>query len=341
MARLDKIDDIAKHFVLLRLENMRGVNLDLFDFDYDLTWWAMFVSGEGKVYGRFGGRDAESSEARLSLAGLRFALEEALKVHRETMNQKAIEPKSNRTAEQLSAARRLKDNACIHCHHVYDFRREELQLTGKWRLDDVWVYPVPENIGLTLDVDRGNRVLKAQADSAADRAGIKTGDTLMTVNEVRIASLADVQYALQRAPATGLVSLTWQHDGETRQGRLELAPGWRKTDVSWRWSLRGLEPLPPVHGDDLSAAEKKTLGLAEKSLAFRQGNFLSMASRQAGLQQNDIIVGVEGKSFQMTARQFGAYLRLNFKVGDTVTFQVIRAGQRFDLPIKLAGKAPF
>src|SRR5207245_627914 len=117
---------------------------------------ALFLNAEGKVYGRYGGRDAESPEDRLSLAGLRFALEETLKVHRETMNRKSPgNTSSSRTADQFAAARRLKDNSCIHCHHVYDFRREELQAAGKWRLDEVWVYPLPENVGLTLDVNRG------------------------------------------------------------------------------------------------------------------------------------------------------------------------------------------
>ena len=61
---------------------MRGVDLDLFDFDYDLTWMAFFLNAEGTVYGRYGGRDAESADSRVSLAGLRYALEAALARHR-------------------------------------------------------------------------------------------------------------------------------------------------------------------------------------------------------------------------------------------------------------------
>ena len=62
-----------------------------------------------------------------------------------------------RTAEQYTAAKRLTPRGCIHCHNVYDFRREELQTSGKWRLDELWVYPLPENVGLTAEADRGNR----------------------------------------------------------------------------------------------------------------------------------------------------------------------------------------
>ena len=61
---------------------MRGVNLDLFDFDYDLTWMGFFLDGDGRVLGRYGGRDADGPDSRLSLAGLKYAMERALERHR-------------------------------------------------------------------------------------------------------------------------------------------------------------------------------------------------------------------------------------------------------------------
>src|SRR5438552_4228565 len=61
---------------------MRGVNLDVFDFDFDLTWAAFFLSPDEMVYGRYGGRDARSPDSRLSLAGLRYAMAQALAAHR-------------------------------------------------------------------------------------------------------------------------------------------------------------------------------------------------------------------------------------------------------------------
>ena len=52
---------------------MRGVDLDVFDFDYDLTWMAFFLSADGKVYSRYGGRSPDSASQYLSRAGLRHA----------------------------------------------------------------------------------------------------------------------------------------------------------------------------------------------------------------------------------------------------------------------------
>jgi predicted metalloprotease with PDZ domain len=330
---------VAKEFELVRITRMRGVNLDLFDFDYDLTWMGFFLNADGVVYGRYGGRDAQSADSRVSLAGLRHAMQAALAQHRRKEKAKTqLHVKKPRTVEAYAAAKRLPERACIHCHQVYDLRRESLQAAGKWRLDELWVYPLPENVGLTLDRDRGDKIAEVAANSAAARVGIRGRDRLIAVNGQTIASIADLQYALHRAPTKGTVPVIWQHEGRQWRGTLTLAEGWRKTDISWRWSLRGLDPSPRVDGDDLSEEEKKALGLSEKRLAFRQGPFVSEPARQAGIRQNDVIVGIDGKTLEMTARQFVAYVRLNYRVGDRVTYNVLRKGKRVDVVMRLTAR---
>jgi serine protease Do len=324
---------------------MRGVDLDLFDFDYDLTWMGFFLNADGTIYGRYGGRDAESAESRVSLQGLRYALEAALAQHRRATRQltqpvrRTVETKPPRTVEQYPAARHLPERACIHCHQVYDLRRESLQAAGKWRRDELWVYPLPENIGLTLDVDRGDRVKGVAADSAAARAGVQVGDRLLAVENRSISSFADLQYALHRAPVQGTLTLAWQRGERTFRRELALAEGWRKTDLSWRWSLRGVDPPPWVRGDDLSDADKKKWGLRAGQLAFRQGPFVSEPARQAGIRQNDIILGVEGKELEMNERQFAAYIRLNYRAGERVVYTLLRDGKRLSLPLILQGRS--
>src|SRR5260370_24666545 len=123
-------------------------------------------------------------------------MDQALATHRRGPREKpltAILPP--RTVEQFPAAKRLKENACIHCHQVYDFRRQERQANGQWRQEEGWVYPLPENIGLTMDIDQGNRIAKVRANSSADRAGLRARDALRSLNGLCRASLAGVQYA--------------------------------------------------------------------------------------------------------------------------------------------------
>src|SRR5262245_48044521 len=117
---------------------MRGVNLNVFDFDYDLTWVSFFLNADEQVYGRFGGRTPESASAYLKLEGLRYAMSHALETHRRAIDgKKPMHRPPMRTVEQFPAADRLPSKACVHCHHVYDFRREDLQTKGKWNIDEV------------------------------------------------------------------------------------------------------------------------------------------------------------------------------------------------------------
>jgi hypothetical protein len=342
VARLDgPLRSIAKDFVLVRVTRMREVDLSLFDFDYDLTWMGFFLSPREKVYGRYGGRDAGPADARVSIAGLRYALEAALKWHRSEpqANLAPVAPRSKRTVADYPAFRRLPANACIHCHQVYDLRRESLQAEGKWSADEIWVYPQPENIGLTLDIDRGDRVSAVVPHSPAALAGLRSGDRIAVVNGAPIASIADLQYALHRAGKARSLEISRQRDGHEEATSLELPADWRKTDVSWRWSLRGLDPIPPVRGNDLNTAEKAALGLGPKRLAFRQGPFVTPAAEAAGIRQNDVVIGIDGKELDMTERQFAAYIRLSCKVGERLTINLLRAGRRIDVAVVLAGRA--
>jgi predicted metalloprotease with PDZ domain len=315
---------------------MRDVNLAKYQFDYDLTWAGLFVSPDGRVLGRYGGRDADSADGKVSLKGLRYAMEAALKANRERSPQKVTPER--RTVADYPGFKRLGPSACVHCHQVHELQRDALQARGGWSLDKLWVYPPPENVGLTLEVERGNVVARVGPKSAAEKAGLRQGDVIRTLGGEPVASFADAQYALHRHESNEPLAVVWVRDGKEMAGKLELADGWRKSDISWRWSLRQLEPSPWVHGDDLTPQEKKALGLGEKRLALRQGNFVTAPARQAGVRQNDIIVGVDGKELEMTGRQFPVYVKLNYKVGDKVTYNLLRDGKRVDVVLTLAGR---
>jgi hypothetical protein len=321
---------------LLRITNMRGVNLNVFDFDYDLTWAGFFLNGHEKIYGRYGGRTAASADAYLTLGGLKHAMRAALEAHRAEPKEKpSREPQAARTVDEYPAAKRFDAGACIHCHQVYDFRRDALKAAGKWQLDEVWVYPMPENLGLTLDRERGDRVQSVKEGTHAASAGLRAGDVLKRVNGRGVASFADVQYALHGTEEIGKVSFIWQRGDQKMSADIAPPAGWRVTDICWRASMWALEPSPYVHGRDLSPREKVELGLLEKGLAFRQADYVPGPAKRAGIKQDDIIVGVDGKQLELTMLQFNVYVRINFKVGDRITFNVLRDGKRVDVPMTL------
>jgi len=328
------LTDLAREFVLVRVVNMRGVNLNVLDFDYDLEWAGLFLRPDETILGRFGGARADAGDPYLNLEALRYALARALERHRQprTAPPPATPPW---TVERYPAARALRGNACIHCHQVYDFRNAEKEAAGKWRKEEMFVYPAPDQLGLTLATDQGNRVQAVAADSAAARAGLRRGDVLTALNDDPTASYADVRHALHHAPATGVIPVAWQRAGKPLRAMLTLPNGWRHGDLSWRASLKHVGPDPAVDGIDLSAAEKQALGLPPHRLAFRQDNFVSPTARQAGIQRGDVILGVDGQPLAMTVGQFRVHLRLHHQPGDEVTFHLLRAGQRLRVPLAL------
>ncbi|MBI2809187.1 MAG: PDZ domain-containing protein [Planctomycetes bacterium] len=319
---------------MLRIGNLRGIDLSWFEVDFDLTWNALFLAPEGQTLGRFGGRDAHTPQKYHSLPALNLALRQALKRFRAGEVPKPA-PRKPERAENYPAAAKLPFNACIHCHHVHEFRRDALQRARRWSLDDVWIYPQPENVGLTLDINQGDRVLSVKSKSPAAILGITPKDVLRKIGGVPIASIADVQYALNQAPTTGEIRVEWQRNGVRKGGDLNLPKDWRKTDVSWRWSLKSLSPNPSLIGDDLEPAERAKLGLTPKRLAYRQMNFLTPTARHAGLRANDVIIGINDRPLTMTARQFETHIRLYHRVGEEITLNVLRGKESVRVKLKL------
>ena len=310
-----------------------GADLNLFQFDYDTTWAAFFLSPDEQIYGRYGGRDSKSADAHISLAGLRYAMTAALAAHKQNGDKATPRTEKPLHVEDLPAARWAR--GCIHCHQVAEFQRDLAHSSGKWNRDNLWVYPPPENIGLTLEVDRGDRVKKVQPDSPAGRAGIQAGDTLKKLNGYSVASFADAQFALHKAPVKGEIPLAWERGGKQIEGTITLSGDWRHTNLTWRPSLLQLLPSLGVYGDDLSANEKKALGLGEKRLAFRQDSTVHRDARAIGVKAGDIIVGLNGQPMEMAMLDFLSHVRRNFLVGDRVTLNVLRDGKPVDLPVTL------
>jgi hypothetical protein len=309
-----------------------GADLRLFEFDHDLTWYVFLLNADETVYGRYGGRDASSAEARLSLKGLRYAMERALEAHANPPPPRP-RPGPPGRAEDFAAAGRHK--GCIHCHNVNEFRRADRIAAGTWDRNDVWVYPLPENVGVTLDVDVGSRVKAVRSGSPADRAGLRPGDLVKSLNGYSVASFADATYGLHKAPPKGSIPVTWTAGGRERSGSLEVADGWRKTNLTWRPSMLDILPSLPFAGEDLGAAEKKQFGLAEGRAAFRQGDPVHSSLKAVGIQRDDVVVGFDGVAVDGTMGDLLGYARRNYLVGDKVTVNVLRDGKRVDVELVL------
>jgi S1-C subfamily serine protease len=309
------------------------VDLNLFEFDYDLTFMVFFLNAEGKVYARYGGRDARDADNRQSLAGLDYTMKSVLQMHDRA--EKLFAPRSQASSRTIGEVSGARFGKCMHCHQVREALNGELRRNGQWSRDLTWRYPLPENTGMTLHVDRGNAIKEVKDKSPASVAGLKAGDVLLKLGDVPIHSFADVQYALDRSPKAGQVEVVWQRDNKVMKEKLTLADGWRKTDLSWRPSMRRMIPSSRMYGIDLKPAEKKALGLAEHLLAFRQQQKLSAKAKETGIRAGDIILGIDDQALEMDVDGFQRHVECNYLIGDRVTVNLMRDGKRMNLPMTL------
>src|SRR5262249_36606046 len=196
--------------------------------------------------------------------------------------------------------------------------------------------PLPENLGIRLEVDRGNVIERVQRDTPAAGLGLKPGDVVRQMGQVPIHSFGDAQYSLDRAPATGTLDVAWTRDGKAMTGKIDLPAGWRRTEFAWRPSMQRYVPsLPLYYCDDLTAAEKKKLGLSEKALAFRQSDRVQPRARNAGIQAGDIILGLDGEQLEMKQMEFLRHVEREHLVGDKITLRVLRNGETLKVPMTL------
>lgn len=71
--------------------------------------------------------------------------------------------------------------------------------------------------------DKGLEVIYTVPGSPADRAGIKEGDILVSLNGTSYTAIGDIQSALLDLDYPVLVNLEWQRDGQSFSGALSLA----------------------------------------------------------------------------------------------------------------------
>src|SRR5262249_26933246 len=258
VVRLEQIKDFADKFIRVRLARIDDADLNLFEFDLDLTYMVFFLDAQENVYARYGGRDGTDADNRQSLEGLKYTMNSVLNMHDRT--EKEYAPKSQAKSKYLHNLSNPPSfgRGCMHCHQIKAALESDLRRSGKWERDMVWRYPLPENIGLRLEVNRGNVVERILENSPASKLGIKPGDTLRRLNGVPIHSFGDAQYALDIAPMTGANDMGWQGSDKTCDAKLSMPEGWRRTDLSWRTSAQRLLSSGGMYGMELTGEEKKS-----------------------------------------------------------------------------------
>jgi hypothetical protein len=349
----DEITPLLQQFVTVRITSASDLDLEMLPVegfqDLDLSWWGYFLSPDARVYGVFGGRDHVSDETRISVDALANTLRRVLAHHYDPRrtNWDIDGPASRLDAQPLKPAdlpgyrnwlqgahEEVRKQTCIHCHQVADILRQpaiDAKTFDKRRDTQVW--PLPENVGITLDRDHGLLVRKVDADTPAARAGIRAGDVLGMAGGRKLFGQTDFRAVLHRTPGgPAMVPVAWLRDGNVLTGEIALADAWRTTSADWRMSISqgNIGADPTFFPLAASRNERTRAGVGPDGMAVTPfwGNQPIIASR-AGLAKNHIITAVNGKSPNLSGRAFLVWFRLNFEPGNRITLDVIDpAGRR-------------
>jgi hypothetical protein len=321
--------------VRVRLTRIEPYDLNLFEFDYDLTLMIFFLDPSGKhIYARYGQRNGASADALQSLAGLEYTMRSVLAMHAGAAPEFA--PRTSPEPRFIRDVQSGRGRRGFHCHNVREAFDRELKAAGRWTSASALHFPLPEAVGLTLEVDRGNVIARVQPGSPAARAGLEKGDRVTSAGAVPVHSIADFQFALEHLPARADLRLRWSRGGAAHAAVVALAGDWRRGDVSWRPSLYAFVPTLYLRGTGLSAVERTRHGLTDRQLAFRLPASLGDKARIAGFSGGDVVLGVEGQALDdMDDAGFSHWLQSRYLIGDTVRFAILREGQRLVLPVVL------
>jgi serine protease Do len=327
---------------------MNGLDLARFEFDYDNTWQAFFLDAELNVYARYGGRDAESPESRLSKESLLHTMRQVLEAH----ELRRREPASAAAREAVHPAPekpirpddfpliRKHHNGCLHCHQVQEYRLLQSYADGAFDTKLLFPFPLPENLGLTFQRDHGHRVERVELESVAEQGGIRPGETILRTGKISIRSEEDFRWSLHRhrgEPELELEVEAVRREGEAPARRkvvLPLAEGWWKGDVSWRKSLRSYPVVWGFLGYSVGSEERRTAGLESDSLAIKVVSLRGQTggvAQAVGLVKGDLIVGLAGNSRLLTLEQFKSEMLKRYAPGEEIRLEVLRGGERHEL----------
>ena len=341
-----ELDEAAADYVCVRITNLRDWDLHFARFDFDLTFAAMLMHADGTVYHRYGGRGPNDASEYLSLASLARLLRDTLGEHRAYA--KAPAPPAARAplpAIDLPVLQQKQQQGqridCVHCHTVNDAEHVDAVLGKRWQREQLWKFPDPARIGLTLDREYQALVKAVAPDSPAAKAGIGPGDTLLSLGAQRsVRTFSDVQWALHAAEFGDTeLPLRFRSGKEEVAAKMRLRDGWKRCapeDYAWRPYKWNLSPSAGFGGPALDAAAKGKLGIDATAFAFRVGYLVDWgehahrgrAAREAGLQKGDVVVAFAGKHDFLSMDHFHAWVALTCTAGANTEIVVLRGKER-------------
>jgi hypothetical protein len=356
-----RVRSLLEKFVCVRLVSTNGLDLSLFQFDYDQSFAVFFLNADGTIYGRFGTRSHRTQWSDdVSIDGLAKALQGALALHAQyPKNKDELAGKKGAAPEVSSPERyallRGKYEAklnydspvvkqCIHCHQIGDAQRQQYRDRGEAIPEHVlFSYPHPKTLGLILDPRERATVERVENSTPAARAGFEKGDVILKLAGQPLLSIADVQWVLHQTDAKGGEVTAEVRRGErTINLKLTLKEGWRqRDDIAWRvttWALRRMVTggmlLETITAEERAKAGRPATGMALKIKHMGESGPHGAAKR-AGFRVSDLVIAVGKHNDYPRETDWIAGALREYKVGEKVEVIVWREGKKVALKLPM------
>lgn len=325
---------LLRQYVTVRIIRMDTIDIGLFEHDRNNTIYFYLLNADEQIYLRYGGRDNASPDTYLNLESLTLAAAKGLELH---ANRPPAPPRPKPDFPKnysLLVERTFARNQCVECHLIGDYQNLHRQQDGT--LDKmVHLYRSPDlkRVGIFLDVPKG-LVIK-ETTGAAAAAGLAAGDRIAQWEGKVVWTFADVQHRFNETPRKAREAhLTVERGGKMVEVTMALPPQWWWSETKFRQS--SVEPRFYFDDRPLTAAEKQELGLPAEGFASRV-KYVSSTARTMelhGLQEDDVIAGIDGKRVDPDAHTASLYLILRKTPGESAMLEVLRGGKRMEMPLK-------
>ena len=358
---VEKNPAVRKHlsnFVCVRIVHTNGMDLSRFQFDFDQSWAAFFLNGDGSIYGRYGTRSHQhESEEDVSLEGFLDSMQQVLALHTKYSEikdslQGKVGPKppvahpeefpllKEKYTSSLNYGPEVA-RSCIHCHQVGDAWRNQYWRENKALPTElIYSYPHPKILGLIMDPKKATTVKETADGSLALEAGFQAGDKLISLEGQPLISVADIQWILHQRKEAGTLTFEVLRNGATKPIQLTLPENWKELgDISWRVSA--WEMCRMVTGGlrfaTLTNEERLANDLGPDAIGLKVrmvGQFNDHAAgKKAGFKVDDVITEIDTLAKPMTESQLFAHLLRTKKPGEKILVKLIRSGKPLSLEL--------
>lgn len=206
---------------------------------------------------------------------------------------------------------------------------------------------------MSKKVTGGAEITEVTKESAAEKAGLKTGDIISKIDDTKIEDADDLYKTIGKYKPEDKVTVTYKRAGKESKAEIKLGENKQVRVYSWnngdndevrnfnfdRFPKKDIEGRGNFDGNSFSFNWHNTPRLGVQVQETEDGKGVKVldvdedeAAGKAGIKEDDIITSINGKEVK-SLQELKEVMR-NAKDGDTVKLEILRDGKPQTLNVK-------